>query len=354
MKKILVLLVFFISFSISNSDDKCPQNELYVHDQIVSMDIHPHEDSVAFMSTSGAYVYSIPDLELLQVITCYDIPFSAYIIDWSPDGSQIAIYNNTHIGIQIYDTETFKLDKTLYALNDDSGIMGSEVDSLSWSPDGKYIAIGSPLENFSFRVWDVQTEEIIYADKDLLNGEYWYINPQGTQWSEDGRYIAIANSFYGEITIVDFIEQETAHLLGLKDEEDIGYMQWNDNHLATGGYQNLLRIWNTDTWEEYQLPNIASYSLAWSPITPNQLAIAESTLPIARETDGDILIFDVETEEITFSFGDTDNWIQSIQWSPNEQYIITLESEIPESHLIVWDATTGEIIAEVKREVVRP
>jgi len=32
----------------------------------------------------------------------------------------------------------------------------------------------------------------------------------------------------------------------------------------------------------------------------------------------------------------------------------TILSVIPESHLIVWDASTGEIVAEIEREVVSP
>jgi len=348
MRLLLVLLIIVVSIGQFQADEECTDSELIYHDRIFSIDIHPDQPQLAILSQSGAFIYSIPELNLLHTVECYHFPFSAFIIDWSPDGSQLAIYNDTHTGIKVYDSDTFILDKTLYVENDDSGVVGSEVDSMAWSPSGQYIAIGSPLENFSFRVWDVHTEEIVFADKDLINGDYWNINPQGIQWSGDSRYIAVANSIYGQITIVDFIEQETAQILGSLDEEDIGHLGWNGNFLATSGYQNILRIWDTETWEEQQLPEISAFSLDWNP-SSNLIAIAEFPMKLAGKTEGDILIFDMETEEITFSFGNTNNWIQSIQWSANGQYLVTLESEILESHIIVWEVKSGEITSELER-----
>jgi WD40 repeat protein len=102
-----------------------------------------------------------------------DVPVGA--LSWSPDGRYLAIgYYNPGDNVKIYDIASGKFIKTIPGSADDL------VYSLSWSPDSKFLAIGCGNE---VHIWNVATQKptLIYqGHKGAVMSVYW---------SHSGKYV---------------------------------------------------------------------------------------------------------------------------------------------------------------------
>lgn len=127
-------------------------------------------------------------------------------VSWSPDGKYLASGSydkaiatcdpsdrdfelnedgDNAVSISIWDTNSGEEIKTL---EEYSGI----VFSVSWSPDGKYLASDSCYKNVI--IWDINSEEKFK----LLKGHSYQVN--SVSWSPDGNYLA-SGSWDGTVKI---------------------------------------------------------------------------------------------------------------------------------------------------------
>jgi WD40 repeat protein/serine/threonine protein kinase/tetratricopeptide (TPR) repeat protein len=104
----------------------------------------------------------------------FTIPAKGQRIDFSPDGQQLATCHGN--AVKIWDAAT---GHELLRL---SGPSVGVVDSVAYSPDGRRIASGS--RDYTVRIWDVQTRQVIHA----LQGHFG--NVVTVAFSPDGKYLA--------------------------------------------------------------------------------------------------------------------------------------------------------------------
>lgn len=339
----------------------CPTDRTQAGDSntesVVSMALNPRSNALAVVTSTGLYLYDIGTFQLTDVIKCHPNVYSGRALAWSADGMYLAVYASMEVGIQVWDIETGYIVATLrhpadpnYFNADGERLSASTVNGLSWSPDGKQIAaIGS----LPFRVWEVETQEIVYQQDDLFFTSVWNRHANVIGWSPDGGQLAFA---YGRSVLVWDTEtwQQTQ---ALQPDQPYGFpellsLSWSaDGLLAAGGQNSLLFIWETTSWNLLSLPceePIYAHFVRWSPDF--------KMLAIAGDLGRHVLLLEPLNcqiyQRLTQHQDDIGNGVpfpvQTIEWSADGQRLVSLAFDIPSSTIYTWDVESGEIIAELK------
>ncbi|MCP3385975.1 hypothetical protein NLM31_36865 [Bradyrhizobium sp. CCGUVB4N] len=128
-------------------------------------------------------VYSTKTWEMVQSIPVV-WPFSAA---FSPDGRQIA-FGSSLGRVFLYDVETRQITKTIQAYEKTTD---ASVRSLSYSPDGGFIAAGG---YFTAGNDSVKSPRVVRVSDGQIVASYpEHILPWKVTWSPDGKYIAVAS-----------------------------------------------------------------------------------------------------------------------------------------------------------------
>ena len=170
-------------------------------------------------------------------------------------------------------------------------------------------------------------------------------------WSPDGKTLAIAG---GSLTYL--YDTETLEEIGVLEghTDFITTLDWNltSTLLATGGWDDTVRIWDIATsktitvFSEFDEQQVTS--IAWHP-TRNLIATSsfdfDRNLLIWNPLTGDIVqnipVTIIEVAERTV--------VDSVDWSPDGTKIA---SDDGSGSLLIWDATTGNLLFNEKVHLV--
>ncbi len=210
---------------------------------------------------------------------------------WSPDGRYLAVGGDDTFVIA-YDTQTWEIFKVL------TGHEGS-VLSVSWSPDGKYIASGSGTDKVDMhnipenmiKIWDFETG------------------------------VAVQN------------------LTGHKD--GVLQVRWSSDQskLVSASDDKTIRMWNTTTWVNtlnFTGHTIGVLSVDWS---------SDETTLVSGSRDYKIRVWNASTGE-EIGRWTAPNCVRSVDWHPYENIIAA--SGVQESYLMIRNATTGSILKTIR------
>ncbi len=128
-------------------------------------------------------------------------------LNWSPDGHYLAVGgavgDTTGADLLIYKFDQSRETLTqVTSVNPDGGSTGDIVESINWSPDGKYLAVGGTIDGAT------GNDLLVYSfDRGTATlTPVASVNPDGgstnetiftVQWSPDGMYLAAAGSIGG-------------------------------------------------------------------------------------------------------------------------------------------------------------
>ena len=221
------------------------------------------------------------------------------------------------------------------------------VYSISWSPDGKYLAYSFSSVNV------IDTQEWSVVHNCSVNASDISIS-----WSPDGKYLAYGAAFHAGI-IDTSTWSKTRELALLSDFSKIEALEWSpDSRYLVGGeilignkYSGIpdkgaIQIWNTDNWENEHVVNTGDekipFSLSWNPNRPI-LAVgldsgyfSENAIP--------------ELELIS-----TENWTADKEIEPiNKTELSSLEKEIYWMHFysVAWSPDGNSLAVGYKDVVV--
>lgn len=182
------------------------------------------------------FTYALWNLSSNGLITTLEDAFWTYSLYtdifprpfWSPDGSQFVFRGVKQVSDDLVEFELFRVgrDGQIEQLTDLTLISHIDDQNLSWSPDGRYIAMflnpwgQSPYETAAhLAVLDTVTLEI----KDfnvLISEEGSHTRPP--IWSPDGNYILIFDSANEQTLFVDLAQNIAIPLV--EDMEPVGWM----------------------------------------------------------------------------------------------------------------------------------
>ena len=258
---------------------------------------------------------------------------SVYSVSWSPDGKYLAsgAWDKTLI---IYDAKSGEKLKTLEGLSE-------WVKSISWSPDGKYLASG--LEDGNIIICDAKNGEKLKT----LEGHSTTVT--SVSWSPDEKYLA-SGSYDNTVIIWD---AKSGEKLQTKEvHHDYGeYVCWSPDgkYLASSLEDGNIIICDAKSGEklktlEGHLGRV--YSVCWSP--DGKYLASGSTKTIKGKyfwNDytycGEIIIWDVNSGEKLKTLEGHGEWVWSVSWSPDGKY---LASGSDDTTVIIWDAKSGKTL----------
>ena len=232
-----------------------------------------------------------------------------YSVSYSPDGKYIAA------GCR--DEGVFSLDGEVFIWNAINGVLihnfklTTPATSVSWSPYGNYLAVSTNGYNGEIYIWNTYFGEI----NRVLVGHSDYVNC--VSWSPDGKYLASGSD---DKTVIIWDANSGAKLKTLEGHsDDVESVSWSPDgkYLASGSDDGTVIIWDANSGEKLKiLEEHLGYitSVCWSP---NGKYLASSA-----SEDG-IRIWDVEVNMKCVELIKTDTGIvNSIVWSPNSKFII--------------------------------
>lgn len=198
--------------------------------------------------------------------------------------------------------------------------------SVTWSPDGRYIASGS-LDRTA-QVWAVNAGAHFHPV--LYRGHAAGV--QAVAWSPKGSRVA-SGSLDKTVQVWDAMSAEQiAVYQGHTDTVETVVWSPDGKYIASGSSDGTMRLWDVASGEQvyvYRGHTGKVHSLAWSP---------DSRRIVSGASDKTVQIMDAATGNQLYTYhGHTDE-VSSVSWSPDGKLIASGSFD---KTVQVWDAATG-------------
>jgi WD40 repeat protein len=261
---------------------------------------------------------------------------------WLPDGKYIVSQDFGH-NINVWEAMTGKLVRSFSTGSDSSGgfalspdgkyiaagfadhtikvldiMTGStllthmgDVDTIGWSPDGKYIASS---DNLTMQVWDAKTgvTALTYKILPKIEGDTHFV----LAWSPDSKYIAVGGNTKTVLVLAAITGKVISTYNGHTEVGAYPYAWSPDGrYIISTSWDLTTQVWEAMTGKHIHTFQGLTPSISWSP---NGKYIALGTLG-----DEHVQVCDTSTWSLQLTYeGHSGNGnVVSTSWSPDSKYI---------------------------------
>jgi WD40 repeat protein len=267
-------------------------------------------------------------------------------LSWSPNGTFLASASESNDqepgSVQVWNARTGQVLLTYRGL--------SSLQALAWSPNGERIAVVGRLVNDSEQTPAVQILDATTGDHVLT---LRFSNVYSVSWSPDSRYIVTAADNGVPIGRAQVWDAQSGRAIFSEgtDSSDAQVIAWSPDgkRIAAGGAEGIIKVWDALTgahdfdYRGHLSENNGSgppghiVALAWSP-NSQWIASADDNEP-PSENDSNP---DYSTVRVwqPFEGGRTVLYplkASSLAWSPDSRRIVAASKKVR-----VWDAVNGD------------
>ncbi|MCQ3931182.1 MAG: hypothetical protein DPW16_12055 [Chloroflexi bacterium] len=300
--------------------------ELTTTGRAVSVYWNSEGNKLAVGDSKGALtIWNYPALE---VIADFENPLTEAVklVSWSPDGKFLAVsyFGSYHDYIIIWNTEDFGIVSTLEI---DEEIY--RVSSLTWNPIGSQIASGDSEGRIV--IWDTLSGEV----SSILESDTGIVD--ALAWSPDNQRIAVSGN--GRTYIWDLEVGEISAKQNLQTPWVI-LLSWASNSILNS-ITNNYAVYEWDVVGDqptviFELENqnyvYIEAKAAWNEKT--------GFLAIAKEDKVDV--FDTNSKIILKTFEGNNSPPVEVVWSPDGEFLASIN--LYENIVRIWNSSTGELI----------
>ena len=202
------------------------------------------------------------------------------------------------------------------------GDINGDINSVAFSPDGKYVTSG--CSDNTVCIWNVASGE----EKKRLEGHSNHVT--SVAFSPDGKYV-VSGSLDKTVRIWNVATEAVPKILkGHTDRINSVAFSPDGKYVASGSYDKTARIWNIETQKIMHIlenrKDIVT-SVAFSP-DGKYMVYNDSTTAC---------IFDVDNREVKKELEGNDDYINSVAFSPDGKYVV---SGSEDRIVCIWNVNT--------------
>lgn len=243
----------------------------------------------------------------------------AHSISWSPDGRFIAIGSSDGT-VTLWDAESGRLLNSLQGHED-------LIFSVAWAPDGRWIASGS--QDQTVKLWDAESGR-------LLNSfQHHRASVFSVAWAPDGRRIASGS----EDRTVKIWNAESGQLLNSLQGHDNSVLTvaWAPDgwRIASGSEDQKIKLWDAESGrplsslDTYEGP---VFSVTWAP---------DGRRIASGSHDWTINLWNAESGRLLSSLQGHEDSVFSLAWAPDRWRIA---SGSLDRTVRLWDIESGQLL----------
>jgi WD40 repeat protein/serine/threonine protein kinase len=246
-------------------------------------------------------------------------------VSFSPDGLTIASGSRDG-GIALYDAVTGKLRDTLSGNSDPGSQNAQSVVRVAYSPDGRTIA-SCTSRGPVVRLWSVADGK----PSELFRGTNEFSNEASVSFSPDGKYLA-TGAQDNSVAIFDVISGKQTQVFKNGHTKEVTTVCYSPDgkRLASGSNDNSIRIWDIPSGQS-QVLNGHSRNVTCMSFSPDGRSLASGS------TDNTIDVWDLASGSWRPLQGHT-LAVNSVGFSPDGK---SLASASADGTIRVWDVATG-------------
>lgn len=280
--------------------------------------------TLSHFSTPGpSYPYPAPGQDIARSpISSDGFPTLA----WSPNGQRLVTSTQGKVWL-------WNLANGSYIPIFAATTPGEKILALAWSPDGRYLAVGSTpiqvIDPTSGRpLWNYSADYPYLAEPDQPT------RTTALAWSPDGKHLAMATRHVDKRCFVNIWNVHSAaagnSFLDTRCVGSISSISWSsDNRYVASADGHDIQAWDAQSgYGIFQHAISAATTVSWSPSATNagELAFTDH---------GTSEIWNVWTRQLVNSYPSTPNGV--LAWAPDGKYLATASGHA----VIIYDAYTG-------------
>jgi eukaryotic-like serine/threonine-protein kinase len=256
-----------------------------------------------------------------------------YTVSWSPDGKYIASGSGDET-VQVWD---FARGANVLTYCGHCHKVGKGlVQAIMWSPDGNYLVSGS--WDKTVRIWDA------HSGHTLSTLRSYYEAVEAVAWSPDGRYIASGNhngmALVWNVTNGKKVRNFLGHCVKAANL-DVMSLAWSPDgkRIASASWDRTVKIWNSmkntgknNDYLIYRGHKAEVNSLAWSP---------DGTRIASGGRDNIVHVWDSTKGELLLTYPFHKGYVVGVAWSPDGTRIASAGAD---QTVHIWDAVTAKHI----------
>ncbi len=235
-------------------------------------------------------------------------------VAFSPDGKYI-ISGSMDNTLKLWDIEKGKKIKTFKGHSE-------PVNSVSFSPDGKYVISGS--SDNTIKLWDIKKGKKIKTFKghsgDVLS----------VSFSPDSKYV-ISGSADKTLKLWDIEKSKEIKTFKAHSEAvtSVSFSPEDGQHIISGSKDNTLKLWDISTGtviKTFYGHSSSIWSVSFSP---------DGKYVISGDDDRTLKLWDIEKSKEIKTFKGHSRYVNSVSFSPDGKYVISGSSD---NTIKLWDS----------------